>query len=71
MSRSRWAWSKSCAFVGAALRGAGKRGTDEVQPNLGYRRRSHEFFAHSPQLGGNGRGLHTGSQPGGCAGQDR
>lgn len=37
MSRSRWAWSKSCAFVGAALRGAGKRGTDEVQPNLGYR----------------------------------
>ena len=38
MSRSLWAWSKSCAFVSAALRGAGKLGTDEVQADLGCER---------------------------------
>jgi peptidoglycan hydrolase-like protein with peptidoglycan-binding domain/TPR repeat protein len=36
VSRSFWAWSKSCAFVSATVRGAGKLGTDEVQGDLGH-----------------------------------
>jgi peptidoglycan hydrolase-like protein with peptidoglycan-binding domain/TPR repeat protein len=38
VSRSLWAWTKSCAFVSAAVRGAGKLGTDEVQADLGSER---------------------------------
>jgi peptidoglycan hydrolase-like protein with peptidoglycan-binding domain/TPR repeat protein len=35
VSRSAWAWTRSCALVSAAARGAGRLGTHEVQACLG------------------------------------
>ena len=44
MSRSEWAWTKSCALLGAVLRVVHRLGADRVQARLRYGRVTHTSF---------------------------